>query len=362
MATLTVKSFDQIMSDMTAYILSAAPQITDLSPGSIIRSFLEASAMSIEELYVSVYLGFQRALQTVAPDNFSFPRKTGTYASTTVVFTATTAPTQTLIIPLGTRVQTSSGLVFDTTIQGYINAGSTTSDTIGITAEEIGSIYNVAAGTINVMKDDINGVASVTNANPAAGGTDAESDYSYQSRFQLYIEGLAGSNIAGLLTGALSVAGITSASVVENFPPVSNVNANLYIDNGSSTGTPASLVAQVQTVIDGDGASSVPGYRSAGVNVVVVAATVVTQNFTLTVTMTSANVDTSTVQADVQTAITNYVNNLGLGQTIIFNEVVASVMNVFGAYNVSFTTPTADVAVSSSEVARVGTFTITTVT
>lgn len=361
MATLTVKSFDQIMSDMTAYILANAPQITDLTPGSIIRSFLESSATSIEEVYVSVYLGFQRALQTVAPDKFSFARQTGTYASASVVFTAAVAPSQNIIIPLGTRVQTSSGLLFDTTIQGVILSGQTTSGSIGVTAEHIGTIYNVGAGAINTMKDDVNGVNSVSNALAAAGGTDAESDFSYQNRFQLYIEGLAGSNQAGLLGAALAISGITSASIVENFPPVSNVNAYLYIDNGSPTGTPAALVTQVQTAIDGDGTTANPGYRSAGVNVVVVASTILSQNFTLSVTPTNQNVDTSTLITDVKTAITNYVNNLAIGKNIIFAEVIASVMGVFGAYNVSFSVPTGDVTVSSNQAARVGTITVTIV-
>lgn len=370
MSTFTIRSFDQIMADMTAYILANAPQITDLTPGSILRSFCEASAMSIEELYVSVYLGFTRALQTVAPNIFNFPMQTGTYASATVVFLASPAPSSAITIPIGTQVQTSAGLVYTTTSQGTIASSETVSNLVGVTANVVGAVYNVASGAINTMLTNVNGVSGVSNnatdysgTTPAVGGTDAESEQSYQARFQSYIQGLAGSNLAGITTAALSVSGITSCSIVEEFPPITvggipNVNAAVYVDNGSPTGTPASLVAQVQSVINGNGTSSSPGYRSAGVNVVAFAPAVVDQNFTLTITTTNDNVNTTTLQNDVIAAITNYVNTLGVGDTIIFAEVIASVMSVFGVANVAFSEPTGDVTIPASEVGRTGTISV----
>lgn len=363
--TYTIKSFDQTRADMIAYLLANSPQITDLSPGSIIRSFLEAAALSIEELSVETYLGFQRALLTVGPDKFNFPMKTGTYAQGNVQFSAATAPAQVIIIPVGTRIQTSAGLVFDTTIQGSIAVGQTTSGTVSVQAEEVGAIYNVSGSSTLTMLTDVNGVTGViwySSIGPS-GGTDSESQFQYQARFQAFIEGLAGSNIAGLKAAALSVSGVTSASVVEEIPPVSNVNAYLYIDNGSQTGASSSLVSQVQGVINGDGTTTNPGYRSAGVNVVVVAATIVAIDIAATVIPTSTSLSTSVLQSDVITAVTNYVNSQGTGDNIVYYEVVTSIMNVYGVANIQAGTllvngGTSDITITGGQVGRLNTIAI----
>ena len=71
MAGFTVKSFDDLVSDMVSYIIAKAPQITDLSPGSVIRSFCEGAGLGLEEIYVAVYLGFRRELENTK-SKFSF--------------------------------------------------------------------------------------------------------------------------------------------------------------------------------------------------------------------------------------------------------------------------------------------------
>lgn len=351
-----IKSFDQLVQDMVSYIVANSTKISDLTPGSVIRSFCEATALSLEEYYVAVYLGFRRYLEDIQETIFDFERKSGVKATTSVVFSRT-GTTGVVPIPAGTEVQTASGLKFFTTVVGSIPDGNTSSASIEVEAEEVGTTYNVLAGTITILGDDIDGVETVTNGNAATGGVNEESDFAYKRRFQSYIEGLGKSNISGLIEGALSVEGVTSASVVELFPPVGNVNVRLYIDDGSSDGVSAAKVTEVQSIIDGDGTETNPGYRAAGVNVNVLQPGIVTQDITMTVTV-SAGVDTDQLQTDINLAITTYVNSLGVGANIIFNELVAAVMEVFGVVDVSFSNPTANVAISASQVGRVGTVSI----
>lgn len=355
----TIKNFDSIVADMTSWVLNHAPQITDLSPGSIIRSYLEAAALAIEESNVAYFVGLRRSLATVAQDKFNFARLNGSYASASVYFTASSAPATDIVIPTGTRVQTSAGLIFDTTTDATISAGhtdSTSNGYTGVTAEKVGVAYNVS-GLINTMKDDVVGVTGVTQHTDGVGGTDAETDSAYLSRFKVYIDGLGRCNISGVITGATSVSGITSAYPKENYPSAGTVT--LYVDNGSPTGTPSTLVTQVQSVIDGDGTSTNPGYRPVGIAVTVAAAPVLTQNFNLTVYATSASVDGITLETDVINSITQYVNNLPIGNTAYYAELISSVTSVYGVKNVTFATPSADVVPSSGQVVRVGTFTIT---
>jgi len=359
MASFTVKTFDELVTDMVSWIVAHSPQITDLSPGSIIRSFCESSALCMEEFYVATYLGFRRYLETVSYDIFDFQKKAGAKATTNVQFSRS-GSTGVATIPVGTRVQTASGLKFLTTVIGYILDGDTNSGDVPVAAEKVGFTYNVLSGTITTMTDAVDGVESVTNPNASTGGVDDESDYSYKQRFQAYIEGLGRSNIAGLIAGALSVEGITSASVVELIPPESNVNVQLYVDDSSSGGVSVSKLAEVQSVIDGDGTETNPGYRAAGVNVVVLAPGIVVQAVAATVIVTDTGIDLSQVTLDVNNAITTYINNLGVGKDIVWAKLIEVIMEVYGVYDCTVTNPTAPgVTIGSDQVGRVGVITIT---
>jgi uncharacterized phage protein gp47/JayE len=352
-----VKSFDQIVSDFVAYVVANSSQITDLSPGSVIRSFCEAAGLALEEIYIGTYLGFKRYLDNIQETTFGFSRTAGVEATVDVVFSRS-GSSGTIAIPAGTRVKTASGLRFVLSSASEIADGNNDSAASEVEADEVGTAHNVGAGTVTVMEDDVDGVETVTNALAATGGVDIETDHSYKSRFQAYIEGLGRSNIAGLIAGALSVSGITSASVDEIIPPVSNGNVKLFVDDGSSGGVSAAKVAEVQAEIDGDGTEASPGYRAAGVNVLVVSPATVTQNITMTATVADG-VALDQAETDIITAVTTYVNNLGIGDDIIYNEIVSAVMSVFGVINCSLTLPAADVAITDAQVGRVGTFSVT---
>jgi uncharacterized phage protein gp47/JayE len=353
MSSYAVKSYEQIISDMVAWVVANSPNITDLSPGSVIRSFCEGASLSIEEAYVAANLGFKRNLNDVPSIVFDFPRKSGTKASTNVVFTRS-GTTGISTIPANTRLKTSSGLRFILSDDTYITDGNTDSDPSEVVADSVGTAYNVAAGTIIVFEDDVSGVDSVTNASAAVGGVNSESFISFKSRFQQYIEGLGRSNVSGYKAAALSVEGITSVSVVELFPPVGNINVEVYVDDGSAGGVSDSLISEVQSVIDGDGTEDNPGYRSAGIKVEVKKPTIVTQNI-VAILSTVPGIDIDQIESDVGTALTDYLNTLELGSDIIYNELIAAIMSVFGVIDVSLTTPSSNVSISSSQVGRIGT-------
>ncbi len=351
----TIRDFDTIVSDMVAYIVANSPQITDLNPGSVIRSFCEGVGLTTEELYVGVYLGFRKYLSNIKTDVFGFEKKAGVKATTNVIFSRAGSSGD-VTIPSATRVQTASGLKFATTAQIQILDGNNDSNPVEVEADKIGVAYNVALNTITIMIDTIDGVDSVTNANAATGGVDRETDYEFEKRFQAYVEGIGRTNVAGVVYGALSVDGITSVSVDELFPPVGNVNVKLYIDDGSSGGVSSAKVQEVQDVIDGDGENEA-GYRSAGVNVLVVAPSIVTQDVTMSVTAASG-VAIDQMKVDINSVLTNYVNTLGVGADIIYNELVAAVMEVYGVVDCDITVPSSNVTIASSQVGRLGTVTI----
>lgn len=356
MSNYTIKSFDQILADMVSWIVANAPSITDMTPGSVIRSFCEGAALSMEEIYVASYLGFRRSLDNIQETIFDFPRKSGTKASVNVIFSRTLVGPEVSILA-GTRLKTASGLRFILDSATTIPVGLLDSPSVSVTADENGSAYNVGSGAINVLEDTVNGVDSVTNALAATGGVDTESNIAYKNRFQSYVEGLSKTNVAGLRAGALSVEGITSVSIVELFPPIAGVNVDLYVDDSTSTGVSTTKLAEVQSIIDGDGSSTNPGYRAAGINVLVKKPGIVTQNVTATLSILSG-VDIDQLSTDVTNALTAYVNTLSVGSDIVYNEIVSAIMGVFGVMDVDVTAPTSNVVIAATQVGRLGSVTL----
>ena len=358
MSTYFVKNADQIINDLIAYITSKTTKVTDFTPGSVIKSFCEGVGISLEEFYVSVYLGFIRALKQIPATVFDFSRKTGVRATTTAVFSRGTVAVTDILIPIGSRVSTSSGLSFLTTEIGYILTGNTDSDPISIRAEDVGKVYNVPADSITILSSTINGVETVNNDNAAVNGVDTESENSYQLRFQQYIEGLARSNIAGLISGCLSVEGITSVSVVELFPPVSNVNVRLYVDDGSSSGISDALKTEVQNIIDGDGTEENLGYRAGGVNAVVLKPTTLVINITATIKAVRGT-NLTQLETNINTSIVSYVNNLRVGRDVIQKQLEKAITTVYGVYDIDSITPNSNTTVNDEYVARIGTIALT---
>lgn len=353
-----IKAQPDIISDALAWIASHSPQITDLSVGSIVRSEVEAFAQELQALYVENYIAYQGALENLKSDLFGLTKKAGNYSTGFVVFSRITATSQAVPIITGTRIQTSGGLVYTTTADTAIPISGTDSPSVAVRAIAVGKSFNTAAATITSFVNGLDGVDTVTNALPTTGGVDEETEAQYQRRFQEWVEGLAGSNGAGLRAAALSVVGITSASSRDLIPPVGNVNGELYVDDGSAGGPSVALVAQVQAVINGDGSPTSPGYKAGGVNIVVKAPTTVTQNIVVQIYLSSGAVNQTATTSALLTALTNYINNLGIGEDIIFIELGALCLDIPGIVDANFTTPAGNVPIAATQVARIGTFSV----
>lgn len=352
-----IKNFEQILADMLLWISVHSPQLSDLTPGSIVRSFCEATALVVEEVYTSALIGFLTYLEDLRVSIFDFSKKTGTKAMSSVVFSRSVAGDKRTIIA-GTRIKTASGYVFQTMEETFIDIGNTASAAALVEAVAIGIAYNVAAHQIVQFDTPLDGVDFVDNAVAASGGTDVETNDAYLKRFQDYIEGLGKSNVAGLRSAALSVTGITSASVVERIPAVANVNVDVYADNGAAAGTTVAQVAAVQLAIDGDGTEQNPGARAAGVNVVAHAASLLSQNIEMTVyKSTTVVVDEAVLATDLQQVITWYLSSLGVGNDIIHVSLAAACLSVYGVRDIVLTTPAGNVTVADNQAARPGTFT-----
>jgi len=351
-----VKKYKDLLEDMITWVIANQDKITDFNEGSLARTLLEAMALAAEQIYIKGRIGFEDGLKEVPFYAFKFERDVAAYSAGTVVFSRA-GVSGTVDIPQGTLTSTTDGLQFQTTAAGQITHGNNDSAAIAIQAMKSGTLYNVAAATIVIIVTPVTGVETVTNASATSGGLDAETDVEFLERFQQHITGLSKSNESGLIAGSKSVEGVRSASVVEHFPPSASYNATVYIDDGAGN-APAGLITSVEDVLIGTGTETDPGYKAGGVNIQVLAPTKVT------VAVTTAVDDDGSVSREVlkylvENAITDYINNLLIGEDCIRFKIIEAIIGISGVADLTMAVPAANTPISDVQIARVGVITIT---
>jgi uncharacterized phage protein gp47/JayE len=358
MSTYNPKTYRAILSDMEAWIIANQDHITDFNEGSGITSFIEAIAQQIEQIFLRGKIGFTKYLPLLPFYAFGFTKLVGVTASGVVKFSRNVATVDSVTIPIGTLVSTSSGLIYTTTTLGTIAGGATESGDVSIQASEVGADYNVPAHSVLVLTTPVVGADTVDNALPITGGTDDESDNSFQQRFREYILGLGTGNIYGLIRGAKTVTGVHAVSIVEHFPPLSGLyNVSVYVSDSSGDATPE-MLEDVEAVLVGSGTVSDPGYKAAGINLRVIGPTKVTVDVEVDI-IDTGEISQATITTNVQTVVTEYINGLTMGEDVVFNELVQIIMGVAGVYDLTLVAPASNVSVGSSQIARVGTITVT---
>lgn len=258
MPILTVKRFEQIVSEMLSYIVTRT-NLSDISDTSVLKHLVGAAAYQIDELFYQL---------TILKKLFSIDDSTGedldarakdiqpglitrnlaTKATGNVVFSRSSG-TGTIIIPSNTKIKTASGQVFTTTVAGTITDTSPEqipghgvgkdSDLVAIVADVAGSAGEVSANTIIKFVQKPVGVDSVTNPAACINGNDLETDASFRNRIKRYIASLARSTLQALENAVLGAqdettgASILFAKAVED--SINRGYVTIYIDDGTGS-------------------------------------------------------------------------------------------------------------------------------
>ena len=137
------------------------------------------------------------------------------------------------------------------------------------------------------------------------------------------------------------------------FPPVNNVNVNIYIDDRSSVGVSDAVLNLVRARIFGDGTGDNPGQRSAGVNVATLKPIIVLVDLTLEVSYDD-NVNQAHVNQLLERNITQYINGLRVGEDVLRSRLFTVIVGTPGLSDVVLTTPSANILIADTTVARMG--------
>lgn len=374
MPSFQIKNFPSITASMMNWMRATTKKVTDFNIGSIVRTMLEAVAAEIDQLYQQLFLGIRQAIPVSVFSSFNFAALPEITASGPMAVAITAAATDVLVSAGTIFSQTVTSVTYTSQADVTIPAGSTAA-VVQVLASVAGPTGNLAAGTVFTPSPTPAGFVSATNQTGFVNGVVAETPAAQKTRFATYVQNLQRATVsaidvglatvqltdaAGNITEQVLFSKVVEPYLTDNTQPVGLFDA--YIHNGS-TGASSDLLTQANLVINGYTNSAgigVPGWKAAGTQIVIAAATNEALNVVGTLTI-AANATEATVLTAAQAAISAYILASGIGGSALFAEIVALVMGTSGVVNFDLTSPSADTTASASTKLMPGTITLTPV-
>lgn len=341
-------AYPEILARLVAHVRASNEQLTDFNVGSVTRSWLEATAIGLDELWMGATQAINEAIPQAVFSGFDFGKLPATYALGEVTFYLTALQTNDIIIPAGTRVRLLGGSAeYLTLAAATIPTGSYEVITLA-RAAQAGPDANAEVSGLSVI---VNATASMTaaavdstNRQPIINGRNEETDAEQRVRFATYIASLARGTLGALEYGARLATLEEDGVVVEQVQHVAIVETpgrvDLYLHNGVGS-TTAPLVARAQALIDGyrDDAQDliVPGYRPAGMAVACQAISDVPLTVTATVTL-AAGYTLAEVRTQAQAALTSLLRHLA-GDRLTIPAIINTLYGMPGIANLILVAP-----------------------
>lgn len=276
-------------------------------------------------------------------------RKIAVKAKGALTFLLDEALETSVTIPKGTICSTSGDnpIRFITLVNATINAGS--KQTLA-TAEAIisGASGNAAPQTVNKMVTLPVNSLKVINYSEFSGGMDAEDDEQYRKRIlDSYKEISNGTNFAYYKSEAKSVNGVHSVGVVPKKRGVGTVD--LYIA-GKGKNCSLSVINAVQDLLYQK--------REVNVDVKVNHATLVSYPVRATIYM-KPGYDFDTAKNTIITKLTEYFENLGVGENVYLASLGEIIKHIDGIENYNFSSIyMSDMLPDQSQLVKLGTVNI----
>lgn len=217
----------------------------------------------------------------------------------------------TSVIPAGSKVETSTGVQFETDEEVVISGTTIDAD---ITAIVSGTSGNVSADTIIIITTPTAGISSVNNDDATTGAFDAEDDPDLRIRAKGALEVAGKGTIPALLGAVGAVDGVVGISANEDL-----INHTV-------------LLTVEGTFSDQDVIDVIEDTRPAGIQVTYVQPIGV--DIYINITVLKEVTAPASTESDVQNALVNYINNLGVDGYVYYNDIIAVAMGVTGVLDV----------------------------
>lgn len=330
-----LKDFVSIAASMVNHLRGTTTKVTDVQPGSVARTLIEAPAVEIEELYLQMFTGLREAIPVSTFLSFGFGKLPVKYASGYVSVQRVPAPSGSMTIPVGNVFSTGDQRNYLSTSVVIWPAGQS-AIRIPVTAERAGASYNVAGGVINtspLFGDDVTIGNSLIDT-----GRDIESDAEREVRFAEYVAALSrGTDVAIIKAAKSAVVVDANGAIVEYVTRIGLMNApgdvKAYIY--SSRGTPsAALLNAAQKVVDGyrdqDTGAIVEGYSAAGVRAEVLPMVERAVNYSAQAAMLTGYALTDAVKQSMKDTFSAALTAIGPSETLYAGDLETDMLDLLG--------------------------------
>lgn len=361
---LSLQNFSTLVDSMAATVQGACSSLIDLTVGSVLRAILEASAsvaLWLQYLLLQI-LTMTRLATSVGVDadswvqDFGMIRLPATAAIGQVTFSSFNAGSQASTIPNGATVRTGDGSQSFFVIGGpYTRAFGVANITVQVEASTAGPAGNIQSGIVTTLGTAISGIDTVFNSEAFSGGKAAETDAALRLRFMSYINTRSQATEQALAYAISSVQQGLSFSIQENMTADGTAlpgHVHVIVDDGSGCPNPTMLTSV---------AAAVDLVRPVGTSISVSGPTIIVASINLTLTISNA-ANQVAVQAEVNAALTSYINALDVGQILRFTRLAGLCYDadegITNVQNLLVNGVTMDVGGEAGSVVRAGTISL----
>ena len=343
------KTYTEIMTDKEQLARSMFGDNVHLGDNSPLGKFIRVIALeeskiweTAENVYNSAFVNTAEGINLNHVCKYiGISRQPATKATGEVTFEGD----DDTVVPAGFLVETAEKVQFRVTEAGVVAAGDVT---VPVQAVLTGVDGNVPAGTVTLITNPTVVLTSVTNAAAMTGGQNMETDAALRARYQMSVARPGSSTSESIEATLLNIDGVTDAicRVNETMAPVGGIPAKsiapiVYggadaeiadaifdtkaagIQSAAVPPVPNPLAVEV-TVTDSRGVDHVIGFaRPDEIDIYVDTELLTDANYPLT------------GDANVEAAIVAYLNNLNLGEDVIYTRLIAEIQTVPGIVDIN---------------------------
>ena len=328
------KDYGELVQDALS-LLEINTDITNTSIGGITRSLIEIINKNVADYYDILDINMAMSFLSTAEGYFldligslfNMSRIRASTASATTVDNAqkfyVTSGTlhdkiSSDIITSGTTVSTNDGLITYTVSEDTVFSVGATEVFVPITAQDIGSKYNVGMNILVVSNLGVTGVYT-TNMRAIASGTDTEADSNYRYRLSNATLAAEKANEISIRLAVLSVDGVADVIIKPYARGIGSYDVLVIPTEGIAT---SALLGNVQTAIE--------AVQAIGMKGTAISPTIVPVDLEVKLIFTADATDheQATIKITVVTAMEKYITNIPIGGMFIINELRQQIMDV----------------------------------
>jgi hypothetical protein len=366
------KTFLSVLASMVNRARTTTTKITDYNVGSVARTLLEAPAQEIDQLYMMMLEGLLEGIQVSVYNSFNFPPLPAVGASGLIRVTISVQGVAVVIPANSVFTRADGSLGYVSTADVSFPAGASFAD-VPVVAQQPDVVGNQPAGGTFTLATPLPGFVNAVNIAAFVNGASAETPSAQKVRFNAYVQTLSRGTTASLLYALTRLVFLTddlgnvlervaTAAIFEPYlsDPVQPPGLVEAVVHNGVGATSSALVAQSLAVLNGytDAAGDlVPGYKAAGVRVVVVAAAEIQLDVIGMLTI-GPTFDGPSLVAQVRAALYTYIQQIPVGEPYLAAVANDLVMQVDGVWNWMPVSPVAYVGVPFNAKLMPGSFQI----